>query len=458
MDKTETMAKWKLLIESKDDAGEDLGFGEIKSLERKQHTATLLENTEKYLTENKTTGIDNIDPVIINLVRRTAPNLMAYDMVGVQPMKGPTGIVFAMRAHYGDQPQGPFGRPGDARTGFQTGASLTSGRTPAQTNAFNGKATNEALYNESNTAFSGTGTQSANDGTVAYTAYDTGVGFSTSAGETLGRGQTGDLDWATMSITIEKQAVEAKERGLRTNYTIEVQQDLKAVHGLDAETELSNILSTEITAEINREIVNTIRKVAKIAPGEIQYQNGSPVLDSNGAYVLGTAGLYDLDVNSDGRWSAEKHKSLLLKINKEANAIAKDTRRGRGNFIICSSDVAAVLDLAGKIDYAPAVDNNLNADDTGKTFIGMLQGRYKVYIDPYIAYDEVIVGYKGSNQFDAGLFYCPYIPLTMQKAVDPNTMQPIMAFKTRYGMLANPFTTLERNNNSYFRKFKVSGI
>ena len=461
MDKTKALKKWEMMIESRDEAGDDLGFGEIKSLEKKRIVAQLLENTEKqFLNEaTGTGGIDMVDPILMNLVRRTAPNNLAYDMLGVQPMTGPTGIVFAMRAHYGPQPQGPFGRPGDARTGFQTGATLNgSSRTPAQQNAFDGAAADEAFFYEADTTFSGTGTQSPNDGSVAYSAYSVGTGFNTTAGETMGRGQTGDLVWGEMSLTIEKQAVEAKERGLKTSYTIEVQQDLRAVHGLDADTEISNMLSSELINETNRQMINTIRFVAKVAPGEILYSNGSVVPDSNGAATIGTAGLFDIDLNSDGRWAEEKYKSLLVKINKEANAIAKDTRRGRGNFIICSSDVASILDMTGKMVYAPALESNLTVDDTGNTFAGILLGKYKVYIDPFLGYDEIIVGYKGTSQMDAGFFYCPYVPLTMLKATDPNTMQPIIAFKTRYGIISNPFTTIERNNNRYFRKLRIAGI
>lgn len=454
--------KWGNIIESRDDEGKDLGFAKIQETQKKTITARLLENTERELikeTTNRTTGVDNVDPVLISLVRRTAPNLLAYDLVGVQPMTGPTGLIFAMRAHYGTQPQGPFGRPGDARTGFQTGDEVDSqGDTTAQQNGIDGSATNEAFYNEANNVYTGTGTQTSNASAPNYSAYSVGTAFGTSYGETLGRGLSGDGDFAEMSFTIEKTSVEAQTRALKAEYTHELSQDLKAVHGLDAETELSNILSTEILAEINREIVNRIRQVAKIAPGENTYSNGSLVLDSNDAPVVGTAGLFDLEINSDGRWSAEKYKSLLMKINKEANAIAKDTRRGRGNFIVCSSDVASVLDLTGKLDYAPAIDNNLNVDDTGNTYVGMLQGRYKVYIDPYLGYDEIIVGYKGANQMDAGFFYCPYVPLQMMRAIGENTLQPKIAFKTRYGVVANPFTTLNANANSYYRKFKVSNL
>lgn len=454
-------AKWAAIVESKDTDGNDLGFDSIKTHERKRHTAQLLENTEReYIKEaNVTTGVDNVDPILINLVRRTAPNLLAYDLVGVQPMTGPTGLIFAMRSHYGDQPQGPFGRPGDARTGFETGAAVDSqGDTPAQQNGIDGKATNEAFYNEADTPFSGTGTQTSNLSAPDYNAYTTGTGFSTTAAETLGGPATADAAWAEMSFTIEKTSVEAQSRGLKAEYSTEVQQDLRAVHGLDAETELSNILSTEILAEINREITNRIRQVAKIAPAEVLYSNGSVVLDSFGAPILGTVGLFDLDANTDGRWQAEKFKALLFKINKEANAIAKDTRRGRANFIVCSSDVASALDLSGKLEYAPAVDNNLTVDDTGNTFVGILQKRFKVYIDPYLGYDEIIVGYKGSSQMDAGFFYCPYVPLQMHRAIDAGTFQPKIAFKTRYGIVANPFTTLNANGNTYYRKFKIQNL
>lgn len=462
--------KWKPLVESKavteDGTEVDLGFSKIKDSYRKTVTAKLLENTEKqYVAENGrfdgtnrplneagnyTSGMDIADPILISLVRRMAPNLLAYDLVGVQPMSGPTGLIFAIRAYYGNQPVGPLGKPGDARPGFNNGG------TTQATNATNGYAANEAQFFEPDSDFTGTGTQSANDGSVAYTAYDTGTGFTTAAGETLGRGLSGDAAWAEMSIAIEKSNVVAVERAVKAAYTFELLQDMKAVHGLDAETEITNMLSTEIISETNREITNTIRKVAKIAPGSYQYDNGQLVVNSAGAAVLGTAGLWDMNVNSDGRWEGEKLKSLLMKINKEANAIAKDTRRGRGNFLIVSSDVASALDIAGKLEFAPGVDNNLTVDDTGNTFVGILQKHYKVYVDPYLLYNEVIVGYKGANQMDAGMFYCPYVPLQLYKAIDPNQLQPRLGFKTRYGIVANPFTSNARNGNNYYRKFKVN--
>lgn len=432
--------------------GTEIGLAPIKGYDKKRVTAIVLENMEKELNAKKlqegndTGGIDISDPVLMNLVRRATPNLVAFEMAGVQPMTGPTGVVFAMRAFYGDQPNGPFGQPGDA--GRNTGG------TAQATNAANGFATGEAFYNEANTVFSGTGTQTSNATAPDYSTYSIGTGMATSAGETLG----GATTWGEMSFTIEKAPVSALTRGLKASYTVELAQDLKSVHGLDAENELSGILSVELLAEQNREFVNRIRFVAKLGEGEKQYSNGNLVTNTAGAATLTATGTWDVEKNSDGRWSAEKYKSLLFKIGKEANNIAKDTRRGRGNFIIVSSDVALALDLSGKLIYSPAVENNLNADDTGPTFVGVLQGRYKVYVDPYIGYDEVIVGYKGPNQYDAGLFYCPYVPLQMYKATDPATLQPVMAFKTRYGVIANPFTTLNRNANTYFRKFKITNL
>lgn len=461
--------KWKSILEGVDEQGESLGFAPIKDAYKRGVTAQLLENTARevggaqVLTEagaavnNVTAGVDRVDPVLIKMVRRLSPNLMAYDMVGVQPMTGPTGLIFAMRAHYGTQPTGPFGRPGDARDGFQTGSALnTDGRTQAQQDGFDAVSAEEAFYYEPETQFAGTGTQTSNLSAPNYSTYSVGTGMSTAAGERLGT--TGGGTFGEMSVTFEKTSVEAKTRALRSSYTNELAQDLKAVHGLDAEDLISDILSTEITAEINREIVNRIRQVARIAPGAVVYENGSVKLDTAGNAVVGAAGLFDLDLNSDGRWSNEKHKSLLVKINKEANRIAKLTRRGRANFIICSSDVASVLDLTGKMVYAPAIDNNLTVDDTGNTFVGVLQGRFKVYIDPFLGYDEVIVGYKGASALDAGMFYCPYVPLQLVKAVDPNSMQPAMATKTRYGIVSNPFTTIERNNNVYYSKFRVANL
>ncbi len=452
----EARTKWKNLLEGVDDKGESLGMAPIKDAHRRQVTAVLLENTQKEMLkeQNTTAGIDIIDPVMISMVRRLAPNLNGYDMVGIQPMTGPTGTIFALRAHYGDQIAGPFGRPGDGRTGFQTGSALdTAGNTVAQQWGVNGVGTEEAFYYEADTTFSGTGTQTSNLSAPNYSSYSVGTAMSTATGEAL----TGS-SFGTMSITIEKTAVEAKTRKMRALYTHELAQDLKAVHGLDAENELAGFLGTEMTAEINREVVNTVRMVALVANGDIQYSNGNVIVDSSGNAVLSATGVFDLDLNSDGRWSSEKYKTLLVKINKTANQIAKQTRRGRGNFIICSSDVASILDLTGKMVYAPALDNNLTVDDTGNTFVGVLQGRFKVYIDPYLGYDEIIVGYKGPSPIDAGMFYCPYVPLQMIKAVDPASFQPALAYQTRYGIVSNPFTSIQRNTNLYFVKFRVKNI
>jgi hypothetical protein len=393
---------------------------------RRAVTAVILENQEKAMREERgilheathanATGasIDNYDPILISLVRRALPNLMAYDVAGVQPMTGPTGLIFAMRSHYTSQ----------------------SGT--------------EALFNEADTDFSGAGTHDGSnpvDGT-----YTTGTGVSTSTAE--GFGDSTAL--AQVAFSIDKTTVTAKSRALKAEYTIELAQDLKAIHGLDAESELSNILSQEILAEINREVIRTIYKVAK-----------------PGAASTATAGTFDLDVDSNGRWSVERFKGLLFNIERDANAIAQDTRRGKGNFIICSSDVASALAMAGVLDYTPALSTNLNVDDTGNTFAGVLNGRYKVYVDPYSANTGAaaqfyVVGYKGTSPYDAGIFYCPYVPLQMVRAIDPSTFQPKIGFKTRYGMIANPYVTQSNGTidadtftsarNQYYRKVKVSNL
>jgi hypothetical protein len=393
---------------------------------RRAVTAVILENQEKAMREERgilhetthanATGasIDNYDPVLISLVRRALPNLMAYDVAGVQPMTGPTGLIFAMRSHYTSQ----------------------SGT--------------EALFNEADTDFSGAGTHEGSnpvDGT-----YTTGTGVSTSTAE--GFGDSTAL--AQVAFSIDKTTVTAKSRALKAEYTVELAQDLKAIHGLDAESELSNILSQEILAEINREVIRTIYKVAK-----------------PGAASTATAGTFDLDVDSNGRWSVERFKGLLFNIERDANAIAQDTRRGKGNFIICSSDVASALAMAGVLDYTPALSTNLNVDDTGNTFAGILNGRYKVYVDPYSANTGAasqfyVVGYKGTSPYDAGIFYCPYVPLQMVRAIDPSTFQPKIGFKTRYGMIANPYVTQSNGTidadtftsarNQYYRKVKVTNL
>ena len=370
-------------------------------------------------------AIDIYDPVLISLVRRSAPNLIAYDICGVQPMTGPTGLIFAMRSRFS-----------------------TQGGT-------------EALFNEANTAFSGTnsGTTFGTNQTGASpadlsagTEYTRGTGMSTANAEALGDGSGNQFQ--EMAFSIEKIAVTAKSRALKAEYTMELAQDLKAVHGLDAEQELANILSTEILAEINREVVRTINLTATVGAQE----------------NVTTAGTFNLDVDANGRWSVEKFKGLMFQLERESNAIAKATRRGKGNVLICSSDVASALQMAGVLDYTPALaSNNLQVDDTGNTFAGVLNGRIKVYIDPYFAATSgthyATIGYKGTSAFDAGLFYCPYVPLQMVRAVGQDTFQPKIGFKTRYGMVANPFATSAAdgalafaNKNIYYRRIAITNL
>ena len=379
----EIQKKWSPVLDHPD-------LGEIKDSYRKAVTAVILENQEKALQEEKSiiseavhannmsSAVDTYDPILISLVRRALPNLMAYDVCGVQPMTGPTGLIFAMKSHYTSQ----------------TGT--------------------EALFNEADTDFAGTGTHAGSNPVDG--SYTTGTGVTRDNAELFG--DTVTLN--QMAFSIEKTTVTAKSRALKAEYTVELAQDLKAVHGLDAESELSNILSQEILAEINREVIRTIYKVAK-----------------TGAASTASAGTFDLDVDSNGRWSVERFKGLVFNIERDANVIAQDTRRGKGNFIICSSDVASALSMAGVLDYAPALDTNLNVDDTGNTFAGVLNGRYRVYVDPYSANTGAasqfyVVGYKGTSPYDAGLFYCPYVPLQMVRAIDPSTFQPKIGFKTRY--------------------------
>jgi hypothetical protein len=368
------------------------------------------------------------DPILISLVRRSLPNLIAYDICGVQPMTGPTGLIFAMRSNYANA---------TARL-------------------------DEAFYQEANSSFTGTGvaqtaltlTASGNTAAVFATPVNPGVGIATSVAEGLGDGT--NPAFSEMGFSIEKVTVTAKSRALKAEYTLELAQDLKAVHGLDAETELSNILSAEVLSEINREVIRTIYSVAKVG-----CQVGTT-----------TAGTYDLDTDSNGRWMVEKIKGLVFQIEREANTIAKQTRRGKGNVVVCSSDVASALALAGVLDYAGALKDNiaLNVDDTGNTYAGTLLGRYKVYIDPYFpaaqTQEFAVVGYKGSNAFDAGLFYCPYVPLQMVRAIDTATFQPKIGFKTRYGLVANPFAegsvqglgALNVRANMYYRSLKIANL
>lgn len=453
INRPELLAKWAPLLNSE-------AFDAIQGKHRKEVTAVLLENTERelakeagtgFLTEasgnggissgmagSATSGVAGYDPVLISLVRRAAPQLIAYDICGVQPMTQPTGLIFAMKSKYGTQ--------GGV----------------------------EALFNEANTEWSGAQDALFPSGTGQTGLGSTGDPFTdvnTARGMTTGTGETGPVGSNTyaspqtfneMSFSIERTSVVAVTRALKAEYTTELAQDLKSVHGLDAENELSNILSTEIIAEINREVVRTIYIAAK-----------------SGAQVgTATAGTFDLDVDSNGRWSVEKFKGLMFQIERDANAIAQQTRRGKGNFIMCSSDVASALAMAGVLDYAPALSTNLNVDEASTTFAGVLNGRYKVYVDPFAANQSAtqffVVGYKGTSAFDAGIFYCPYVPLQLVRAQDPQTFQPKIGFKTRYGIVANPFTSLDQaggnagnyaagnglvaGSNYYYRKVRVTNL
>tara|TARA_B100002019_G_scaffold278201_1_gene278795 strand:+ start:3767 stop:5077 length:1311 start_codon:yes stop_codon:yes gene_type:complete len=426
--------KWSPILEHSD-------LPQIEDNYKKAVTAVILENQEKALQEERvsleeaaplnatgSSAISNWDPILISLVRRAMPNLVAYDICGVQPMTGPTGLIFAMKARYQDYPSG--GREDQS----------------------------EALgINEPRTAYSASAGPNATDGVDAdpegdpfagSSAYQnqTSSGMSTASAESLGDGASNHFQ--EMSFTIEKSTVTAVSRALKAEYTLELAQDLKAIHGLDAESELANILSSEILAEINREVVREVNNQAK-----------------TGASTTASAGTFNLDVDANGRWSVEKFKGLLFQIERESNVIAKETRRGKGNFILCSSDVASALSMAGVLDYAPALSTNLNVDDTGNTFAGVLNGRVKVYIDPYAGSNYLTVGYRGSNPYDAGMFYCPYVPLQMVRAVGENTFQPKIGFKTRYGMVSNPFVGSTPANglasdgsNQYYRKMAVSNI
>jgi len=424
------MFKSEHLIEKWQPVLEHPELEQIKDPYRKAVTSVILENQEKALKEDaaflseaapasNTSGVGNWDPILISLVRRALPNLIAYDICGVQPMTGPTGLIFAMKSRYTSQ-----------------------GGT-------------EALFDEANSAFAGAGTHSGtnpavlNDSPVG--SYLAGTGMSTDVGEALG--DSAGNAFAEMAFSIEKATVTAKTRALKAEYTMELAQDLKAIHGLDAEAELANILSTEILAEINREVVRSIYRAA---------EEGAQINTT-------TPGKFDLDTDSNGRWSVEKFKGLHFQIERDANVIAQRTRRGKGNLIICSSDVASALQSAGILDYTPALNNNLQVDDAGNTFAGVLNGRYKVYVDPYaansVAKQYYVVGYKGSNAYDAGVFYCPYVPLQMVRAVGENTFQPKIGFKTRYGMAQNPFATssatdvtLGTNDNRYYRRVQVTNI
>ena len=450
------------------------GLDSIKDNHKRAVTAVLLENQEKFaqeqaafegggmLTEQPTNAVGNggytsaggqtvagFDPVLISLIRRSMPNLVAYDLAGVQPMSGPTGLIFAMRSKYSSQggTEALFNEADTAFAGQNEGFDLTNGMS-------------DVAAGLGTTAQSGSNPAALNPvGTASSTGYDVGQGMRTDEAEDLG---TAGDNFNEMAFSIEKVTVTAKSRALKAEYSLELAQDLKAIHGLNAEAELANILSSEILAEINREVIRTVYKVAE--QGAV----------SNTA----TAGIFDLDIDSNGRWSVEKFKGLLFQIERDANAIAQRTRRGKGNMILCSADVASALTMAGVLDYTPALNANLNVDDTGNTFAGVLAGKYKVYIDPYSANalgnttgaQYYVAGYKGSSPYDAGLFYCPYVPLQMVRAVGENTFQPKIGFKTRYGIVANPFADgartgevndsgrLQTNNNCYYRRVKVQNL
>ena len=458
--------KWQPLLEAE-------GLEKIQDNHRRAVTAQLLENQERFLREERAflseapptvntdpsgtgnpgfsgsaaTGgpVAGFDPVLISLIRRAMPNLVAYDLAGVQPMNGPTGLIFAMRSKYDNQ-QGTealFNEPDSAFSAQNSAASLNQGD-------YTGATDGDSSVGFGTTAQSGTNPSILNGG--AANAYNTGQGFKTQDSEALGDGAANDF--REMAFSIEKVSVTAKSRALKAEYSLELAQDLKAIHGLDAEAELANILSTEILAEINREIIRTIYKVAEAGA------------QTNTA----TAGAFDLDTDSNGRWMVEKFKGLIFQLERDANAIAQRTRRGKGNIILCSADVASALTAAGQLDYTPALSSNLQVDDTGNTFAGTLNGRYRVYIDPFAANlsadQYYVMGYKGSNPYDAGLFYCPYVPLQMVRAVGQDTFQPKIGFKTRYGMVANPFaegTTqglgrITASSNRYYRRVKVSNL
>ena len=445
------------------------GAPKIQDAHRKMVTAVLLENQEKFLREQadflyeaSPTNSGNaagasgafgsgsapagatagFDPVLISLIRRSMPNLVAYDLAGVQPMSGPTGLIFAMRSRYTNQSgtETFYNEVDSAFSGQDAGrdeeTGFTDGNAGMGTTAQSGS--NPAVLNPVSSA--------------STRGYNVGQGMVTGDAENLSG--TGTDAFGQMAFSIEKVTVTAKSRALKAEYSLELAQDLKAIHGLNAEAELANILSTEILAEINREVIRTIYKVAE--QGAVQN--------------TATAGVFDLDIDSNGRWSVEKFKGLLFQIERDANAIAQRTRRGKGNVIMCSADVASALSMAGVLDYTPALNANLNVDDTGNTFAGVLLGKYRVYIDPYAAnvaaQQYYVVGYKGSSPYDAGLFYCPYVPLQMVRAVGENTFQPKIGFKTRYGLVANPFAEgtdqglgrLKVNQNRYYRRVQIKNL
>src|SRR5210317_929671 len=399
-------------------------------------------------TNSTGSAVANWDPILISLVRRAMPNLIAYDIAGVQPMTGPTGLIFAMRSRYTSQ----------------TGAEAMFDEADSDFSARN--AAGDSTSGQTAGGHTGTNPSVLNDSPAG--AYRKSEGMTTGTAEALG--DSANNAFAEMAFSIEKSTVTAKSRALKAEYTMELAQDLKAIHGLDAETELANILSAEILAEINREVVRTIYINAEIGASD----NSSTHIGAVSAINTTAAGIFDLDTDSNGRWSVERFKGLMFQVEREANVIAQRTRRGRGNMIICSSDVASALQMAGVLDYTPALNNNLNVDDTGNTFAGVLNGKYKVYIDPYSANNSAaqyfVVGYKGTSPYDAGIFYCPYVPLQMVRAVGQDTFQPKIGFKTRYGLQANPFAEAgvsdnavingagNANANRYYRRVKVANL
>jgi len=445
------------------------GLDSIKDPHRRMVTAVLLENQEQALREEKeflheaapTNSVGNggytssgdantlggFDPVLISLIRRSMPNLVAYDLAGVQPMNGPTGLIFAMRSRYATQDgaEALFNEADTAFSGQNSGGSLTDGHGTSTTTV--------GLGTTGGTQSSDPSALNPSTASTQY-GYKVGQGMRTDRAEALGDGSGNHFQ--EMAFSIEKVTVTAKSRALKAEYSLELAQDLKAIHGLNAEAELANILSTEILAEINREIIRTIYKVAKSGA-----QNNTA-----------TAGKFDLDVDSNGRWSVEKFKGLIFQIERDANAIAQETRRGKGNIVMCSADVASALTMAGVLDYTPALNANLNVDDTGNTFAGVLGGKFKVYIDPYSSNvsdnQYYVAGYKGTSPYDAGLFYCPYVPLQMVRAVGQDTFQPKIGFKTRYGVVANPFAegdaasaglgAIKVNSNRYYRRVTVNNL
>ena len=445
------------------------GLGGINDAHKRMVTAVLLENQEKTLreeaeflgeagpTNSAGTGgfsgsagntVAGFDPVLISLIRRAMPNLVAYDLAGVQPMNGPTGLIFAMRSRFTSQ-DGGEALFDEADTAFSNSGISTSGLyTPGSDGSGVGLGTDS--QSSSNPAALNPSTN------ATQAAYGVGQGMDTGMSE--GLGASGDNNFNEMAFSIEKVTVTAKSRALKAEYSLELAQDLKAIHGLNAEAELANILSTEILAEINREVIRTIYKTA----------------ETGATTNVANQGTFDLDVDSNGRWSVEKFKGLIFQIERDANAIAQRTRRGKGNMILCSADVASALTMAGVLDYTPALNANLNVDDTGNTFAGVLAGKYRVYIDPYssngTADQYYVAGYKGTSPYDAGLFYCPYVPLQMVRAVGENTFQPKIGFKTRYGMVANPFAdgaasgtvtnpgAITVNSNRYYRRVTVKNL